>query len=58
MKLTRYWVFHDDGKGAIELATFDDTELGPATDWNQAWQNQGPAAPSRAWTTCVGSVWS
>ena len=44
MQFPGYLVFDDDGKVAIELATFDETELDPATDWKQAWQNQDPAA--------------
>lgn len=41
MKFPGYWVFQDYEKVAIaiKLATFHDTELDPATDWKQAWQN-------------------
>lgn len=29
-----------EGKVLLERATFDETELDPATNWKQVWQNQ------------------
>lgn len=40
MKLPGYWVYNDLGKLVLERTVFDETELNPATDWKQAWQNQ------------------
>lgn len=40
MKLPGYWVFMNAGKVVLQKATFDETELDPATQWKQAWQNQ------------------
>lgn len=40
MKFPGYWVSADAGKVFLERATFDETELDPATNWKQAWQNQ------------------
>lgn len=40
MKFSGYWVLTDVGKVVLKRATFDETELDPATNWKQAWQNQ------------------
>ena len=40
MKFPGYWVFVDCGKAVLERTVFDETELDPATNWQQAWQNQ------------------
>jgi hypothetical protein len=40
MKLPGYWVFMGEGRVLMERTTFDETDLDPATDWRQAWQNQ------------------
>lgn len=40
MRFPGYWVCADAGKVVLERTTFDDTELDPATNWMQAWQNQ------------------
>jgi hypothetical protein len=40
MKFPGYWVSMGEGKILLETTTFDETELDPATNWKQAWQNQ------------------
>lgn len=40
MKFPGYWVSVSEGKVLLERVTFDETELDPATNWKQAWQNQ------------------
>lgn len=40
MKFPGYWVSMGEGKILLERTTFDETELDPATNWKQAWQNQ------------------
>lgn len=40
MKFPGYWVSVSEGKVCLEKATFDETDLDPATNWQQAWQNQ------------------
>ncbi len=40
MRFPGYWVSADAGKVLLERTTFDETELDPATNWKQAWQNQ------------------
>lgn len=40
MKFPGYWVSAGAGKVFLERATFDETDLDPATNWKQAWQNQ------------------
>jgi hypothetical protein len=40
MKFPGYWVSTGEGRVFLDRATFDETELDPATNWKQAWQNQ------------------
>lgn len=41
MQFPGYWVsIANDGKVSIARTCFDETELDPATDWKEAWQNQ------------------
>ena len=40
MRFPGYWVSADVDKVLLERVTFDETELDPATNWQQAWQNQ------------------
>ena len=40
MNFPGYWVSTGEGKVLLERTTFDETELDPATNWKQAWQNQ------------------
>ena len=46
MRFPGYWVSPTDSGVHIERAIFDETELDPATDWKQAWQNAAPEATS------------
>jgi hypothetical protein len=36
-------------QGFFGASVFDETELDPATNWKQAWQNQDSAAPSKGY---------
>ena len=49
MKFPGYWVFVDFGKTILERTVFDETELDPATNWRQAWQNQDSEARSKGY---------
>ena len=40
MNFLGYWVSMREGKALLERTTFDETDLDPATNWMQAWQNQ------------------
>jgi len=40
MKFSGYWVTAEQDKATLERTTFDETDLDPATNWKQAWQNQ------------------
>jgi hypothetical protein len=40
MKFPGYLVSLVEDKILLERTTFDETELDPATNWRQAWQNQ------------------
>lgn len=53
MQFSGYWVkvnateLNPSEIVQIERATFDETDLNPATDWKEAWQNQDPS--SKCW---------
>ena len=49
MRFSGYWVYEDDGQVVLKRADFDDTELDPDTDWQQAWQNQDPASAAKGY---------
>lgn len=40
MKFSGYWVSVEHDNLTLERTTFDETDLDPATNWKQAWQNQ------------------
>jgi hypothetical protein len=40
MKFPGYWVSAIADRVLLEKTTFDETDLDPATNWRQAWQNQ------------------
>ena len=50
MKFPGYWVSMSSGKALLERTTFDETDLDPATNWKQAWQNEDASS------TCNGFV--
>jgi len=50
MKFPGYWISVDSANNVLERAVFDETELDPATNWKQAWQNQEGEA------RCMGYV--
>lgn len=50
MKFPGYWVSMSSGKALLERTTFDETDLDPATNWKQAWQNEDETS------TCNGFV--
>lgn len=45
MKFPGYWVSVSSGKALLERTTFDETDLDPATNWKQAWQNEDASSP-------------
>jgi hypothetical protein len=49
MKFPGYWVSVDSGRAVLERTAFDETELDPATNWKQAWQNQDGEARWRGY---------
>lgn len=49
MKFPGYWVSMDEGKVLLERATFDETELDPATNWKHAWPNQDVESPIKGY---------
>jgi hypothetical protein len=50
MKFPGYWASMSSGKALLERTTFDETDLDPATNWKQAWQNEDETS------TCNGFV--
>ena len=49
MKFSGYWVYEEAGKVVLAKTEFDETELDPATNWRQAWQNQATDASVRGY---------
>ena len=49
MRYPGYRVSAESGRALLVRTTFDETDLDPATNWKQAWQNQNRAALSRGY---------
>ena len=49
MKIPGYWVEKSTEGVSLTRTLFDETELDPATDWKEAWQNQDPDATVRGY---------
>jgi hypothetical protein len=47
MQFPGYWVSVESSKAILSRTTFDETELDPATNWKQAWQNQDSASTTK-----------
>ena len=57
MKFPGYWVSVDSGKVVLERTVFDETELDPATNWKQAWQNQDGEARCTGYVDLEAALW-
>lgn len=49
MRFPGHWVYEHNGKVVLEQGVFDDTDLDPDTNWQQAWQNQDPESPAKGY---------
>ena len=47
MQFPGYWVSLESNKATLLQTTFDEIDLDPATNWKQAWQNQGSASSTK-----------
>lgn len=47
MKMPGYWVAKTEEGVSLTHTLFDETDLDPATEWKEAWQNQDPDAAVR-----------
>jgi hypothetical protein len=47
MQFPGYWVSIESNKATLIRTTFDETDLDPATNWKQAWQNQDAASTTK-----------
>jgi hypothetical protein len=56
MKFPGYWVSVDSAKIVLERAVFDETELDPATNWKQAWQNQDGEARCKGYVDLAAAL--
>ena len=56
MKFPGYWVSVDSGKVLLERTVFDETELDPVTNWNQAWQNQDGEARCKGYVDLAAAL--
>ena len=50
MKIPGFWVIPSATSVRLERVGFDETELDPDTQWQQAWQNQDVSIPIRGYT--------
>jgi len=57
MKFPGYWVSVDSGRAVLERTVFDETELDPATNWKQAWQNQDVEARCKGYVDLEAALW-
>jgi len=57
MKFPGYWVSVDSRKAVFERTVFDETELDPATNWKQAWQNQDVEARRKGYVSLDAALW-
>ena len=57
MKFPGYWVSVGSGKAVLERTVFDETELDPATNWKQAWQNQDGEARCKGYVDLEAALW-
>jgi len=47
MRFPGYWVSVEPKEVTLSRTTFDETDLDPATNWKQAWQNQDSASSTK-----------
>ena len=56
MKYSGYWVVKDIEAINLERTDFDDTELDPASNWTQAWQNQDCESPAKGYVEITDAL--
>ena len=58
MQFPGFWVLPNK-KGGITLVRtiFDETDLDPATNWKQAWQNQDDEALCKGYVDLTAALW-
>lgn len=56
MRFDGYWVDLQSDRATIKRASFDETELDPATQWKEAWQNSDASVTSRGFVDSERAV--
>jgi hypothetical protein len=56
MKMPGYWVSKTDEGVSLTQTVFDETELDPATQWREAYQNQDPDVPVRGYVAIEAAL--
>ena len=56
MKFSGYWVSVEQDKATLERTTFDETDLDPATNWKQAWQNQDTTTSTKGFVELTDAL--
>ena len=51
-----YWVSFESGRAVLIRTTFDETDLDPATNWKEAWQNQDEAASCKGYVDLAAAL--
>lgn len=56
MRMPGYWVQKTTEGVSLTRTVFDETDLDPATDWKEAWQNQDPKAAVRGFVAIEAAL--
>ena len=56
MKMPGYWVSKTDEGVSLTQTVFDETDLDPATQWREAYQNQDPDVPVRGYVAIEAAL--
>jgi len=56
MKFTGYWVSVEHDRATLMRTSFDETDLDPATNWKQAWQNQDTTASMKGFVDLAAAL--
>jgi hypothetical protein len=56
MKFPGYWVSVQANNATLIRTTFDETDLDPASNWKQAWQNQDTKASTKGFVDLAAAL--
>jgi len=56
MRMPGYWVSRTEEGVSLTRVLFDETELDPATNWQEVYQNQDPQVPTRGYVAIEAAL--